>query len=125
MVRQVGHDVLEHLRAGALLHPGKLRCRVGGPLAVDDLRQQPLPVGTCVWMSLLVVITISRSSHLPKHRALLEHRLLPEVRFVSTNFVSRDDRNLVTRRFPLDAGRYADLGRMRKDILLKYSILRK
>ncbi len=41
MVLQVGHEVLQHLAASALLHPGELGGCVGGALAVHNLKGEP------------------------------------------------------------------------------------
>lgn len=37
VIGQIHHQILEHLRPGALLHAGEFRCRIRGPLPVDDL----------------------------------------------------------------------------------------
>lgn len=72
-----------HLGPGPLLHPGELGRRVRGPLAVDDLGEQPLP----------------------EHGALVEDALLPQVGLVGAHLVPGDDGHLVARRLALDLGR--------------------
>ena len=72
VVLHVGHNILQHLTAGPLLHTGELRRRVAGALAVHDLGADPLP----------------------EHGALLEGRLLPEVGLVGAHLVPGDHRHL-------------------------------
>ena len=73
MILQIGHQILEHLTPGPLLHPGEVGGGVGGPLRVHDLGQKPLP----------------------EHGALVKGGLLPEVRLVRTHFVPGHHGNLV------------------------------
>lgn len=75
MVLQVGHDVLEHLAPGALLHAREFGRRVGGALAVDDFGEQPLA----------------------EHGAFVENALLPEVGLVGAHLVPRHHGHLRTR----------------------------
>ena len=86
VVLEVGHQVLQHLTPGPLLHPGELGRGVAGSLTVDDLGEEPVS----------------------EHWALREDRLLPEVRLVGAHLVPGHHADLVPGRDELDLGGAAD-----------------
>ncbi len=82
VIRQIGHEIFEHLTSSSFLHSGEFRRRIRSPLGVHDLGEDPLP----------------------EHGALRKHRLLPQVGLVSAYFIPSDHRDLVSRRLESDVG---------------------
>lgn len=111
MIRQIGDNVLEHLRPGALLHAREFRRRVAGPFAVHHFRQDPLSAHGRFGFVLLNVCSfdVLCCGHLPEHGALLEHRLLPQIRLVCADLVACHHRDLIARWLVLDARRHPNL----------------